>query len=272
FVDGWNFKKNLQEFRYPSTRQDVRFPEFWLDEKHFDWAKFFKGVINKFNIETQRTHLLVRAYWYTAESITPFIKLPKKIQEIQTQYQELNANDAKIEELAREWHDGQRRFFNKAKEEIYEGIQRETNFLEFKYVGQYKLDPYKVHKFCKNSDGSYLYQGTRVGERGVDVGIATDMIAKLLCYDAAILVSGDIDFLPVVHYIKDKLRQVYQFSIARGVPPNVKYLSPWLMGSVDAFQYFNEVELLQEYLKRGAIPREILQQIDGQIRNLKPAT
>ena len=40
------------------------------------------------------------------------------------------------------------------------------------------------------------------------------MIAKMSHYDTAILISGDSDFLPVVGYLKDNLKYVYQFSLA----------------------------------------------------------
>ena len=74
--------------------------------------------------------------------------------------------------------------------------------------------------------------GKRVGEKGVDIGIAVDMIAKMPNYDVAVIVSGDADFIPAVCHVKDHLRSVYQFSVAKGVPPSINYLSPWLKGTV----------------------------------------
>lgn len=116
----------------------------------------------------------------------------------------------------------------------------------------------------------FFYQGTREGEKGVDVGIAIDMIAKLQAYDVAVLVSGDADFLPAVRHLKDSLRQVYQFSLARGVPPRITYLSPWLIGRVDAFRAFNELELLGTYLNRSSgIPPTILKSIDARLDYLQ---
>ena len=52
--------------------------------------------------------------------------------------------------------------------------------------------------------GEISYKGTRVGEKGVDLGIAVDMIAPY--YDVAILVSGDADFLRWSGYLKDHLK------------------------------------------------------------------
>ncbi len=43
-------------------------------------------------------------------------------------------------------------------------------------------------------------------KRGVGTGIAVDRLAKMPYYDIAILVSGDADFLPVVGYLKDHLK------------------------------------------------------------------
>ena len=111
--------------------------------------------------------------------------------------------------------------------------------------------------------------GTQVGEKGVDIGIAVDMIAKMSHYDVAILVSGDADFLPVVGYLKDNLKYVYQFSVARGVPPSIYHLSPFLRGKVDCFESFDEVELLRDHLDRASrIPPPILDAIDDRIATL----
>ena len=96
------------------------------------------------------------------------------------------------------------------------------------------------------------------------------MIAKMSNYDVAILVSGDADFLPVVGYLKDNLKYVYQFSVAKGVPPSIRYLSPYLRGKVDCFASYDEVELLSQYLNRqSGIPPAILDAIDARISDLQ---
>ena len=82
--------------------------------------------------------------------------------------------------------------------------------------GQYQVHPLSVHSLTRAEDGEIDYRGKRIGEKGVDIGIAVDMIAKMPYYDVAILISGDADFLPVVGYLKDHLKYVYQFSVARG--------------------------------------------------------
>ena len=85
----------------------------------------------------------------------------------------------------------------------------------------------------------------------------------------AILVSGDADFMPVVGYLKDHLKYVYQFSVAEGVPPSIRYLSPFLRGKVDCFAFYDEAELLSEYLDRDSgIPPAILDAIDARVATL----
>ena len=187
------------------------------------------------------------------------------------QHPDLNGiTSQKIIELAREWYEKERSYFERLREDVFENIQRETDFLEFRYVGQYQVHPLRPYRIEESTDGTLRYLGTQVGEKGVDTGIAVDMIAKMAYYDAAILVSGDADFLPVVGYLKDNLKYVYQFSVARGVPPSIQHLSPFLRGKVDCFAWFDEVELLREHLDRSSgIPPAILAAIDTRIASLE---
>ena len=271
FVDGQNFKKNLQEFSFKSEKPDVKFPLYTLDEKHFEWNRFFRAVIDKFNQETQLQHTLVRAYWYNAETITPFTKNDRWIQDVLkkhgAEYPELNSH--LVESLARNWWDRERDIFGRTRSEVFERIQRRTDFLEFKYVGQYVVRPFDPYRITKGEDGKLRYQGRRVGEKGVDVGIAVDMIAKVPDYDAGILISGDVDYMPAIAHIKNQLRYFYQFSLAKGIPPQIRHLSPWLRGGVDSFQSFDELKLLAEFLRRDDIPPYILEEIDKRISDLE---
>lgn len=274
FIDGRNFKYNLQAFQfYPLEESKENEGHYYsLDEKHFLWQGFFSGIIQKFNKSTTYEHRLIRVYWYNAGTMRPFVAKEGLVQAILAKYcakfPDLDEN--KVIFLAKEWYDRERQYFDVAKEKIYEKLQRKINFLEFKYTGEYVVLPFKVHKFEKGKNGEFFYQGTREGEKGVDVGITVDMIAKMPNYDAAVLVSGDADFLPVVRYLKDNLKYVYQFSIAKSIPPEIKYLSPWLIGVVDVFEFFDEIELLENYLNRkSGIPPPILDAIDNRIKELK---
>ncbi|MCY4365872.1 MAG: NYN domain-containing protein [Chloroflexi bacterium] len=270
FIDGQNFKKNLQEFSFKSEKPNVRYPLYTLDEKHFEWNKFFRRVIEKFNEQTHLKHTLMRAYWYNAETITPFQKNDSWIRSILTKYgtefPELDASQ--VESLARHWWERERDNFGVTRSTVFEEIQRRTDFLEFKYVGQYVVRPFDPYRIAKDANGKIVYQGRRVGEKGVDVGIAVDMITKAPMYDAGVLISGDVDYMPAVTHIKDQLRYFYQFSLAKGIPPRIHHLSPWLRGGVDCFASFDELTLLQEFLRRNDIPPYILDEIDNRINAL----
>ena len=274
FVDGQNFKRNLQEFSYRSNNLNARYPEYRLDEKHFDWTEFFLGVVEKFNQATHLDHILIRAYWYTAETITPFPQARDQwIQDIiaanSDDFPELTPEY--IQNLARVWWERERDFFQITRSQVFESIQRRTDFLEFQYTGQYVVRPFDVYRIYRDySSNEIIYQGRRVGEKGVDVGIAVDMISKLLNYDAGILISGDADYIPAVLYIKNQLKNFYQFSLAKGIPPQIHHLSPWLRGVVDSFQSFNELEFIEQYLVRSSgIPSYILDSIDSRLLELR---
>lgn len=276
FIDGANFRSNLRNFSFRSDPPHPDNPDYRLEERHFHWPEFFQAVIGKLDVRTGWRHQLIRAYWYHARSIVPWSAPPYLVQRVIERNPEIPGLTAdEVIRLAKNWYDRERDYFERLRETTFENIQREANFLEFKYVGQYVVRPFSPYRLQVNPvDNSITYLGTQQGEKGVDLGIAVDMIAKMPNYDAAILISGDADFLPVVGYLKDNLKYVYQFSLAKGVPPSIRYLSPWLKGLVDCFESFDENEFLSRFLNRRAnIPPAILDAIDQRIASLaSPAT
>jgi len=268
FIDGRNLWYNLREFRFKAAGDTTH---YLLDEKHFDWEKFFKGTLEKYNEITGCPHRLLRAYWYHLDSISPFSKWPNGAARVVQNNKDIaGLTEEKVHELAEQWHRRQANNLKSARERTYEKIQRRYNFIEFKYVGLGMVSAYEPKVIKENEDGSIHYEGSWRGEKGVDSGIAVDMISKMPNYDVAILVSGDADFYPVVRYLKDNLKQVYQFSLAKGVPPNIDYLSTWLKSIVDVFAWFDEVELLSEYLDTNfRFPPEIEKAIQSRISELK---
>lgn len=281
FVDGQNFKKSLQEYRFGTNfhkpTDDKSFDrEFKLDEKHFLWGDFFRDVILKFSQLTGDQYRLIRAYWYNAEVVSPWYVDTRQVQYLMDRYRDRmpELTEQAIIDLARTWYDRNKENFLEGRNKVYEVIQKDVDFIEFKYVGQYRLRPFDVFRFEKNPvDGSYTYFGTREGEKGVDIGIAIDMISKMAGYDVAILISGDADFFPAIRYLKDELKQVFQFSVVRGMAPNVRYLSPIFKSIVDVTAYFDEYEMLSMYLNRNSgIPAVILKTIDERIDRLKNKT
>jgi uncharacterized LabA/DUF88 family protein len=274
FVDGNNFKNNLRAFHFYSNNPRSRYHNryFALDEKHFDWKQFFDNVIRKYADSTGHEYRLVRVYWYNAASIRPYEPLEVLINSVlevcRRRYPEITA--AQIRTLSEDWYNREKGYFEAAKE-VYRHIQNTYGFIEFKYVGEYVVKPFTVYRLERNADNTYLYQGTKEGEKGVDVGITVDMIAKMGYYDVGILVSGDADFIPVVCHLKDSLKYVYQFSIAKGIPPRITYLSPFLRGLVDVFQYFDEVEFL-EIVNQHTVPRDILESVGRRLAHLREVT
>lgn len=273
FIDGENFRNNLRNFSFQSNPPHPTNPIYRLEEQHFLWRKFFRCIIDEFDKCTKWQHQLVRVYWYFSATISPWVENSEAAQRIVARYSTKipSLTIRRVNELAQTWHENERKYFSKLRDSVFEEIQRETDFLEFKYVGQYLVRPYGVYKLEIDPQQKITYLGTQQGEKGVDVGIAVDMIAKMYNYDAAILVSGDADFLPAVRYLKDHMKYVYQFSVAKGVPPSIEYLSAYLKGFVDCFAYFDELRLLSEFLNRKSnIPPPILQAIDNRITNLQP--
>ena len=271
FIDGENFRNNLRHFAFVSN---PALGAYRLEEKHFFWKAFFQGVINEFDKATSWTHQLIRVYWYYSATISPWSESPRLAQKVVDEYAgriALTANQ--VTQLAKDWYGKERRYFEKLREQTFEDIQRDTGFLEFKYVGQYVVHPYRVFRIDTDTQGGVTnYLGRQQGEKGVDIGIAVDMISKMDNYDAAILISGDADYIPAVKYLKDHLKYVYQFSIAKGVPPIIEYLSAYLKGTADCFAFYDEIRLLSEFLNRKNIPPNINQVIDARITSLSPPT
>jgi len=274
FIDGRNLKYNLWAFKFEAPVEDTEgeIKTYSLDEKHFIWNKFFQGIIKKFDDKLEVKHRLIRVYWYNAASIRPFESRQRLAEGIVKEYGEKfsDLTVPTVHDLAKKWYEKERATFQYTQDYIHESIKRNTSFIEFKYVGDYVVHPYTVKKLEKDTEGNFIYVGERVGEKGVDVGIATDMIAKMPYYEVAVLISGDADFIPAVCHLKEHLKQVYQFSLSQGVPPAIRYLSPWLVGVVDVFHYFNEFELLNDYLDidNKTIPAPIKKAIKARIKNL----
>ena len=274
FVDGANFRSNLRNFSFASGFPIDR-RTYQLEERHFDWKGFYRGVLEKFNEATGWEHQLIRVHWYSSAIISPWPSSEHHRQDLAQRVVDrhpeiVGLTPQTVIDLAWKWYRRERNYFERLREQVFENIQRQTDFLEFRYVGQYQVHPLRAHRIEQREDGEISYLGVQVGEKGVDTGIAVDMIAKMSNYDAAILVSGDADFLPVVGYLKDNLKYVYQFSIARGVPPTIQYLSPYLRGKVDCFASYDEVELLTRHLNRkSGIPPAILDAIEARISGLQ---
>ncbi len=272
FVNGQNFRHNLRDFKFQSDPPHPHHNEYRLDEKHFKWESFFKDSLKKFDDVVGEKHELVRVYWYYAKNITSWsvnnYRANQIVERYADQFPELTTE--MIVSKARDWHEQETRRFRQLRKSVFEEIQRNSNMLEFRYVGNYVLAPFTPHRVYYNNEGDLQYQGTQIGEKGVDVGIAVDMISKMNNYDSAVLISGDNDFVSVIQYLKDNLKHVYHFSVGHGVGHNTKFFSPSMKNIVDCYQGFDELELLENYIDENSnIPSVILDVIYTKIEDLR---
>lgn len=201
FVDGENFRHSLRHL-FPSGLYTFGKGDY-LPET--DWHKFFTSLASRFECE------LLRVYWYVIEHIDcrPY-KIPREwnakekvlarwygerisacatLQErhdlLKSLERELDVARGALEKRARGWR------------EIQAGIESHNDQLEFRRSGSI---PYELptRQF-----------GT---EKGVDTQLATDMIVLSDIYDAAIILSGDADYLPPVAAVKNRGKFVYSVS------------------------------------------------------------
>ncbi|MCX6844315.1 MAG: NYN domain-containing protein [candidate division WOR-3 bacterium] len=80
---------------------------------------------------------------------------------------------------------------------MHNGIATRHRSIEFRPAGA----------ICYN-----LFERSLGQEKAVDVKLATDLIVLRDIYDAAVIVSGDQDYVPAVQYVKDKGKVVVNVS------------------------------------------------------------
>ena len=272
FVNGQNFRHNLRDFKFMSDPPHPHHNEYRLDEKHFKWESFFKDSLAKFDEVVGEKHELVRVYWYYAQNISSWSSNTYRANQIVDRYAEQfpELTTDMIIRKARDWYDQESRRFRQLRHSVFDEIQRNSNMLEFRYVGNYVLAPFTPHRVYYNNEGDLQYQGTQIGEKGVEIGMAIDVVSKMNKFDTAVIVAGDNDFNPAIQYLKDNLKHVYHFSVGRGVGKNARYFSSSMRNIVDCYQGFDELELLENYIDTNSnIPPAILEVITTKIEDLK---
>lgn len=218
FVDGENFRHSLNEL-FLNGRYNFRKSDYL---PHADWHQFFSQIAGRFNCE------LLRTYWYVVEHVDcrPY-KIPHNwtdkeralgrwyhdrlqayatveerrqiLKEIESELEQARLN---IDRRVRGWR------------EIQCSIENQNDQLEFRRSGSIPYD-LATKQF-----------GT---EKGVDTQLTTDMIIMAGIYDAAIILSGDADYLPPVAAVKARGRFVYSVSFldqkGRQLPGGARRLS-----------------------------------------------
>lgn len=202
FVDGENFRHSIHDL-FESLPNATYLPP------NANWGTLFDMFIDKTEIIDDGER--VRAYWYVIENVDCYpYKFPSAAQKTSTLQNllcrddhceqrlagltggglvsemtkivaELQGYQRKIRDRFRGWHSMQDR------------IARETHKMEFRRAGAIRFDAFK---------------GSFGKEKAVDVKLATDLIVLKDCYDIAVIVSGDQDYVPAVKVVKDMGKHV----------------------------------------------------------------
>jgi len=201
FVDGENFRHSIVEL-FPQFRQEDYLP------KSADWTVLYNWLVNTAVENGER----IRTYWYVNESIDFFpyhfpdpaistnpTETREQLKSLLCKYEpyqkELNALDpsacdtrmaAMVKNLRQRQDTMQKRFNGWIA--IQDGISLKHRAIEFRRAGAMKCN---------------LFDNSLGREKAVDVKLASDMIILKDIYDAAVIVSGDQDYVPAVEVVKD---------------------------------------------------------------------
>ncbi|MBN2321822.1 MAG: NYN domain-containing protein [Acidobacteria bacterium] len=210
FIDGENFYHKISEFG------DMK-PWF------IDWDNFFKNI-------TPKNHELIRTYYYKCEKVSPYDfnrPLPRKISLVPPETPE----SRKIK--ANEWYNQCVVDYQKQLSDYEYNIACRWSNIEIKKVGTLKVDPWSEEI---------------LGEKGLDVGLAVDMLEIAPLTDSEILVSGDADYAPAVKCIKSKLKKIYLVRFFSGPPPRTKGTGTDLLTCAD-----ETIDLYEEELWKNMV-------------------
>jgi len=215
FVDGENFRHSIVEL-FPQFHQEDYLP------KSADWAALYNWLVSTAVSNGER----IRTYWYTIESIDFFpyhfpnpltsfnpantrTELKNLLCKYDPYKSELDALapaacDTRmaqmVEDLRQRQITMQKRF--DGWRAIQDGIAMKHEAIEFRRAGAMKCN---------------LFDNSLGKEKAVDVKLASDMIILKDIYDAAVIVSGDQDYVPAVQVVKDFGKRVVNVAfITRG--------------------------------------------------------
>ncbi|MBI3953484.1 MAG: NYN domain-containing protein [Chloroflexi bacterium] len=218
FIDGNNLHYQLGELQ--------------LQEKDINWSRLLADAMPP-------GHRLIRAYWYQVGQISFSQPYPSRLHDVFASGRTGATTEEELRLRCEAYIAEQRERLDRIHREVYDRIAQDYDFLEFRYVGSLKIDP---------------YEQKWVEEKGVDVGMAVDMVGKLAEYDAAVVISGDVDFAPAIQVIKDRLRQAYLVNFAPGTLAQSRFTAGRLRVLADSVRVFNEVEVRDRYLSTKAPP------------------
>jgi len=217
YIDGQNLHYQLTNLR--------------LLEKDINWENVFKDIVG--------INRLIRAYWYQAARVAPWEWNPR----FHTRFCPPDMSQDDFERKAKEYYKNERERLDNLHRQVYTRIEENFPSVEFRYAGVLKVNP---TKWSRDNSGSYRI-GSRVGEKGVDVAMAVDMVRQASDYEVAVIVSGDFDFLPAIQAVKDRLRRVEVVSIMKGSPPKHQGQARRLRSLCDVQHHIYETDLKGKY-------------------------
>lgn len=233
-----------------------------LFEKSIDeWRRSFAGGPN---MPAQ----LTRVYWYAVGSMDEWDLGTQKVEEhLRRQFdsdrdtkstwtklaaQSLREGGKPTDEAAvrdeawrmcfrecQDWYDKKRTLLDGMRR-FYHAVEAQTDFIEIRRVGHWK-----VNFFSKSLE-----------EKRLDTSFAVDMVAMMPAYEVAVLISGDADGIPSVNHVKNSGRHVGAVEFLKGYPPEAraKNLSPKLKIAADFVTPIYEMDLVRSQIARKTTP------------------
>ncbi len=201
-----------------------------LQESQVKWDSFFSALL-----EPQDE--LIRVYWYQAQRFSgpnltlenAKVRVPnalgKKPEVIAKEAEALLASATKWAEDQNKRYDGQLH--------RYDELSIKFPVIEMVRRGIVRVDPFKA---------------VHIGEKGVDVALAVNMIKFHDKCDKIILVSGDLDYAEAIQLIKDNLKKVHIVRLFQGQPPVNRNVSRALMALADRVIDLYESEIRKAHL------------------------
>ena len=159
-----------------------------LQERDVNWDRFFEEI-------TPDGHILIRSYWFYPARIA---RCDRRNYQRRNHDENNHYNGSPESDAADAWFSEQEGRHRKIREEVHPAIADSYDRIEFRYVGVLRVNA---------TTQEYL------GEKGVDVGMAVDLVSKSKYFDTALMITGDQDMAPAVQQVKNELKQVVLVTI-----------------------------------------------------------
>jgi uncharacterized LabA/DUF88 family protein len=191
-----------------------------LLEKDVDWRRFFSFALPD-------DYELVRASWYHVNRLAPHQWYPS----LTRRYCPPDMDEATFEARSRQWYDFESLRLQKLHDEVHSRIAIDNDLVDYRYSGVLRVNPYTQE---------------RMEEKGVDVGLAVDLVTQVHAYDVGVLVSADYDFAEAIRYVKQAGKQIHLLTIEPGVRTELHGQAWGLRVLVDLVSPVFESELKSE--------------------------